>query len=603
MNHRLRARRVSSGHVLTATRAALLALADRLFGVPTSQHEPDRRWLLRYLGVTALLVAIIVARRPDAVTNPQFWAEDGYVYFLENLTLGFTHAFSKLYNGYPNLAQRLIAMVGGWVPLATAPRVYTTSAIALTALAVASFALPGFRHLVRSDALRVGFCVAAVSAPFQQEVLSTPTNLGWFLAVWLALLSVMRLPRRRWQMTGLALAGCAATLSTPLAPLNLPLWLLRVWRGIERRDRADLWLGVTLVLALVLVVLLTRNLGALSAPEIPQLRRSAGFDVLSWLCMTSYWCAALLLGPGRLTEVQTLVIGLLMFAALGWVALRTWTQLRPGLSVALYYFAGSFFFLLLGRPLWFAAMSGWSGLASRYVVFPAAMLGLATVSILDTVRAGLPRTLAGAAVTGLVGWSWSAYFVITPFIDQRWADHAVLLEQKLKHKSLEPLVIPMNPPWVFLKVDPLFLSSEVDVPPSAIVGSLGTHGTFRQSFLCRCEPLRAIDVMLAAAARSSQGSLTMSLIEEPGTRVVARSQIPRERIGREPTWQSFFFDPIPGSAGKRYVIVIKAVENDLEATIYVLGAPGNPYPEGSAVFSSTPIDADATFRYGCIPPS
>jgi hypothetical protein len=589
--------------MLNRVRDAMLASADRLFGEQESDAGPRRRWLIRYLGVATILAVIIIVRRPDAVTNPQFWAEDGSVYFLENLTLGFGHAFGKLYNGYPNLAQRLIAMVGGWVSFAAAPRVYTTSAIALTALAVASFALPGFRHLVRSDALRVGFCVAAVSAPFEQEVLSTPTNLGWFLAVWLALLSAMRVPRRRWQVAGLALAGCGAILSTPLAALNPPLWLLRAWRGVQRRDRADLWLGVTLVLALVLVVSLTRNLGARSAPDIPLLRRSAGFEVLSWLGMTSYWCAALLLGPGRLTEVQTLVIGILILTALGWVALRAWAQMRPGLSVALYYFVGSFFFLLLGRPLWFVAMSGWSGLASRYVVFPAAMLGLATVTILDTVRAGIPRMLAGAAVAGLVGASWSSYFVITPFIDRQWADQAVLLEQKLQQKSPAPLVIPLNPPWAPLKVDPLILSSEIDVPPSTIVGSLGTHGTFRQSFLCRCEPLRSIDVMLAAAARSSQGSLTMRLIQEPGRQVVARSQIPREQIAREPTWQSFFFDPIPGSAGQRYDIVIQAVENDLAATTFVLGAPGNPYPEGSAVFSSTPIDADATFRYGCIPPS
>ena len=56
----------------------------------------------------------------------------------------------------------------------------------------------------------------------------------------------------------------------------------------------------------------------------------------------------------------------------------------------------------------------------------------------------------------------------------------------------------------------------------------------------------------------------VNLSQEPGRRVVARSQIPRERIAREPTWRSFFFDPILGSAGQRYVIVIQAVDNDPE---------------------------------------
>jgi hypothetical protein len=161
-----------------------LALADRLFGGTEPIPGPSRHWLLRYLGVTALLAAIIVVRRPDAVTNPQFWAEDGYVFFYENLTLGFPHALAKLYFGFPYLAHRLIAFAGGLVPFALAPRVYTTSAIAITALGLATFALPAFRHLVRSDGLRVLFGVVAVSAPFDQDVLSNPTIFGWSRSRW-----------------------------------------------------------------------------------------------------------------------------------------------------------------------------------------------------------------------------------------------------------------------------------------------------------------------------------------------------------------------------------------------------------------------------------
>jgi hypothetical protein len=581
-------------------RNALLAMADRLFGEQTPETGPRRAWLFRYLGVATILAAIIIARRPDAVTNPQFWAEDGSIYFFENLTLGFGHALGKLYNGYPNLAQRLIAMVGGWVPFAAAPRVYTTSAIGLTALALASFSLPGFRHLVSSDALRVAFGVATVSAPFGQEVLSTPTNIGWFLGVWLALLSVMRVPRRRWQVVALALAGCAATLSTPLAPLNLPLWLLRAWRGAWRRNRVDLGLALTLLAAVVVVVVLTGDLGVLHESE---LGRSAAFNFLSYLSMTSYWCAGLLLGPGRLNEVQTLVIGIVLLVGLVWVVLRERAHMLPGLPVALYYFAGSFFFLLLGRPLWFAAMSRWSALASRYLVFPAAMLSLAAVAVLDNMRAGVLRAVATATVAGVIAWSWSPYFLIQPFIDQRWADYAAVLEQKLQRKSLESLTIPMNPPWAPLKFDPVVLSTEIHVPPSSIVGSLGTHGQFRQSFVCRCAPLRSVEVMLGAAARSSQGSLTLTLMQEPGDRVEARSEIPRDWIAPEATWQSFVFDPIPDSAGQQYTFMIRPVDNDLQASVYVLGATGDPYPDGDAVFSSTRIDADATFRYGCVPPA
>src|SRR5262249_7467223 len=90
-------------------RGLSLALGDRLFGGTEPGPGPSRRWLLRYLGVAALLASIIVARRPDAVTNPQFWAEDSVIYFWENLRLGFWGALANFYNDYPMLVQRLIA--------------------------------------------------------------------------------------------------------------------------------------------------------------------------------------------------------------------------------------------------------------------------------------------------------------------------------------------------------------------------------------------------------------------------------------------------------------------------------------------------------------
>ena len=250
------------------------ALVERLFG--DSTPGPARRWMLWYAGVATLLAALIVARRPDAVTRPQFWAEDGYVFFYQNLTLGFPRALATFYQGFPYLAQRLIAFLGGLVPLAHAPAVYTGSAIALTALGLASFSLPGFRHLVASDGLRILFGVLALCAPFDQEVLGTPTNVSWFIAVWLSLLTLMRLPRPSWQRGSLALLGAAAILSTPLAVVNLPFWLLRAWRGAKE----DRWVWLLLIGALFGAMVLTDRLGA---DPRTSLRNTSPALVMDWL--------------------------------------------------------------------------------------------------------------------------------------------------------------------------------------------------------------------------------------------------------------------------------------------------------------------------------
>ena len=605
---RLRTPTRPAGDAPDRVKLALLAFADRLFGEQVSDAGPHRSWLLRYLGVATVLAAIIIARRPDAVTNPQFWAEDGYIYFFENLTLGFGRAFLKLYNGYPNLAQRLIAMAGGWVPFAQAPRVYTTSAIVTTALALASFSLPGFRHLVRSDGLRVLFGLAAVCIPFDREVLSTPTNVGWFLAVWLSLLSVMRVPRRPWQATSLALAGCALILSTPLAAVNAPLWLLRAWRGARRRDRTDLWLGVSLLAGFVLLLVLAGSLGAdwpaglEPGTRLSVLRTGTEF-VPRYLFLVSYWSGALLLPGGRTGGGLMATAGAFVLAGLFLYCLRRRVERPLGIAVALYFLAGSFLVLFLGRPVLVLVLPA-RALPSRYLVFPGAMLAMAIVAFLDELPAGLIRNVAAVTAGCLLAWSWSPHFVIEPFADLRWTEHAALLEQKVERKSLAQLIIPMNPMWgPPLEFDPVVLSTEIHVPPETIVGALGTHGGFRQSFVCHCSPLRSVELMLGAAARSSKGSLTMSLIREPGVEVVARSEIPRDWVVPQGTWQSFVFDPIRDSAGQRYTIVLRAVDNELEGTVFVLGANGDPYPDGDAVFSSWRIDGDATFRYGCLPPA
>src|SRR5262249_43006727 len=210
----------------------LLALADAVFGIHEAEPLEPRRWGLRFITVAALVAAIVVARRPDAVTNPQFWGEDGFLYFRENLTLGFPRAVQNLYVGFPHLGQRMVAFLGGLVPVAAAPRVYTTVSITLTALCLATFVLPAFRHLVRSDALRVLWCIAAAALPFEPGippdqspgVLSNPATLGWWVGIWLLLLSLMRPPPQSWRIGLCALGGSLAIFPTPLGPACAPLW-------------------------------------------------------------------------------------------------------------------------------------------------------------------------------------------------------------------------------------------------------------------------------------------------------------------------------------------------------------------------------------------
>jgi hypothetical protein len=452
------------------------------------------------------------------------------------------------------------------------------------------------------------FGIAAVSAPFDQEVLSNPTNVGWFIAVWLSLVSVMRLPRQSWKVVLLGLLGCAAVFATPLATINVPLWLLRAWRGVRRSDRAEVGFAIILLTAVVLVLQLTGSLG--SRPRLGHgtegyaVLQAPGTYLQKYACVVSYQATRLVLAPWMLDRVDAAghgaVAAVAGFVPLVLIAVCAAARFRSlvGLLLAIVLFAMSFMVLLLGRPQYYAYASC-DHFVYRYAIYPAAMFGIALVAAFDGLPRGRLRTVAALGVLTLLASAWHGQFFVKPFIDQHWAAWTTRLERKLATRSLAPLSIPMNPPWVTLEFDAANRLPEVDVPAETIVGSLGIHGMFRQSFVSRCDPLMTVEMRLGAFKPSNRGGLTFSLMQDSSGALVASTTTPRSEMDLDGSWQLFEFDPIEGSAGQRYTIVLRAVDNDLDASLLILGSQKDWYPEGEAFFAGQWLPGDASFRYGC----
>jgi hypothetical protein len=610
--HRANGRRRNPGGRATfqeAPGSRLLAFADAIFGIDGPERPEPRRWALRVLAVAALLAAIVVARRPDAAINPQFWGEDGFLYFRDNLTLGFPRAAQNLYMDFPQLGQRIVAFIGGLVPIAAAPRAYTTVSITLTALCLATFVLPAFRHLVRSDALRVLWCIAAAALPFEMGappvqfpgVLSNPANLGWWVGIWLSLLSLMRLPPQSLRIGLLALGGCLAIFTTPLASACAPLWILRAWRASRRSDRRELGFALSLVAALAVCVALTGNLGSnrglhLSFLEMP------GVYLLKYVMLVSDRVAALVLRPGALATVRAAGTGAVAGVALGVLAalvtgsLRAQRRTLPAFLAALYLYFASLLLTILGRLFW--VLMALHDFPPRYTLVPAAMLVLAVVIALDGMPRGLARTAAVLGVIGLLGWSWSPRFVVSPLVDQHWPRYAVLLEQKLRAGSTAPLSIPMNPPWTPLRFDVRPLAPNPPVPPSQILASVGPDETFRQTFVSECDGLDGITLRIADEDSPQPGALDLALVDDERQNVLASVTIARDQL-LQGAPQPLYVPPIATSAGRRYAIVARAVEIDPRAPIRVLGAANDSYPDGFASFAGATPGLDASFAYSC----
>jgi hypothetical protein len=133
---------------------------------------------------------------------------------------------------------------------------------------VATFRLPGFRHVLRSDALRVVLCVAVAALPQAAELLGSLTNISWFLALWLVLLTLMRLPTSARSWGALAAASVLATFSAPLSVVAAPLWFARAVHGLARRRLRDAAFALLLVCSVVVLVLVAGDLRDAGTPQL-----------------------------------------------------------------------------------------------------------------------------------------------------------------------------------------------------------------------------------------------------------------------------------------------------------------------------------------------
>jgi hypothetical protein len=170
-------------------------------------------WLLSFV--------VAVARRPETLWRPQFFNEDGQIFYLGTW---FSAPWTP-YAGYLHLVPRLAAYAERAVPVAFAPLVGNLFALAVTA-GVATFIacgpLPGDRRV------RAAVGLFVVLAPLSTEVLGSLTYVQWYLAIFLFAFVLVVRPSRRWILP-LTLAG----LTGPFSMISLPVYVIR-----SRRDRS-----------------------------------------------------------------------------------------------------------------------------------------------------------------------------------------------------------------------------------------------------------------------------------------------------------------------------------------------------------------------------
>jgi hypothetical protein len=193
-----------------------LGLAPAKVGIAPEQQ----RLLMAGIGGLLALVLLFI-RAPDAFVNPQFWAEDGPMFWQQQATIGWRVLFDP-YAGYPLFAPRLVALAASFFDPALAPKLFAWGAIAITVWSAAT-AATCMRDWRVGALLGVGLILTPIA---WGEIFARVNMLQWVTAPTLAL--ILTSPQQDRNKFAFAIV---AAFTGPYSIFLAPVAAYQFWRG------------------------------------------------------------------------------------------------------------------------------------------------------------------------------------------------------------------------------------------------------------------------------------------------------------------------------------------------------------------------------------
>ncbi len=395
------------------------------------QKVPTNFWLA--VSVTAI-TAVLFARKPDAFLNPQFWAEDGTVFFAQAYSDGLS-SLTFTYSGYYHLLPRLVALVAQLCPYPLAPAIYNFAALGGMWAVVAKLHSPRLRL-----PYPLAYSLVLVLVPhFTGEVFMNLTNVQWPLALLLFLTALQDPPKRRLDWFCDILVITLVGLSTPLVVLVCPVWVVRA-----------LWLRSGWLVAVAAISLLVACLQVQAFRSNPvSLAPSAGHEQSVWVELLGHKAfGTFFLGrqvPYKLSPLVLVAAAAVLGTWLVWRLMKsppTGTRVAlPGLAFGLLAMAAAFYKFRVAADLLVPASA-----AIRYFYLPWVVTCWALVTLVIEERRWL-RVPPALLLIVILHSSTTTVFRTPPFKDLGWASYEGRLEAR------EHLWIPINPPGWRIKVN------------------------------------------------------------------------------------------------------------------------------------------------------
>ncbi|MDU6412290.1 MAG: glucosyl transferase [Yersiniaceae bacterium] len=144
-------------------------------------QKKERNWILG-LFILSLTYFLLFLRRPDILTNAQFWAEDGVIWYKNAYESGVLKSIFYPQNGYYQTISKIVGGLSIFTPIAYAPLLTNALGILIRAAVVWFFLSKRFDFL--SLIPRVFVALYFVLMPYTDEVHANITNVHWFLALY-----------------------------------------------------------------------------------------------------------------------------------------------------------------------------------------------------------------------------------------------------------------------------------------------------------------------------------------------------------------------------------------------------------------------------------
>jgi hypothetical protein len=230
---------VKSDAALTSqtSKAKLISLAARWSSFVNSNQATFSKFSrspIFHLLVVITGFLIIFSRRPDAIMNPQFWAEDGQRWYADAYQFGIRCLLiPDELGGYFHSVSRLSALMATIFPFVIAPLVMNLIAIAIQLLPASIFLSSRFSNIALWKRLIAAFVYFAL--PNTYEVNANTTTIQWHLGL-LACMVLLAPSTRNWKWhvvdgVVLVLISLDSPIGVVLLPIAAAVWWMRRNRG------------------------------------------------------------------------------------------------------------------------------------------------------------------------------------------------------------------------------------------------------------------------------------------------------------------------------------------------------------------------------------